>query len=696
MTASARVGLDIGGTFTDVALEVADRRYTAKVLTTPAAPEQGAMQALQQILRVSELQPSDVAEIIHGTTLATNALISRRGARTALLTTDGFRDTLEIGTEGRPDQYDLNVVKPPPLVARRYRFPIRERMNSRGEVLVPLDPARVRALGPQLRDAGIEAVAIGFLHSYVNPHHEQLARDALLEVCPDLMVTLSGEVSPEFREYERISTACANAYVQPLMSRYLRRLDVLRAEQGFRCPMLLMLSSGGLTTVDTAVRFPVRLVESGPAGGAIFASDVARCCELREAVSFDMGGTTAKICMIDDFRAQTSRTFEVARIYRFKKGSGLPLRIPVVEMVEIGAGGGSIARLDGLGRITVGPDSASSEPGPACYGHGGAEATVTDADLVLGRLDPEAFAGGSLCLSTEAATQALTRQLGTALGITAQASAFGIAEMVDESMSSATRVHAIESGKTLPSRSLIAFGGAAPLHASRVAEKLGFNHVVIPASAGVGSAVGFLRAPIAYEVVRTQYQRLSRFEPELVNRILDEMASEGAAIVGAATAAPRRVLRSAYMRYVGQGHEILVELPDGLFDSGSANLLRSHFDREYERVYGRSLSDWLVDVEVASWVVTVTTAHHPDNTVSAARAGGGAAPARGMRDVFDPGSQREVPHALYVRDDLVAGTVVDGPAIVVEKDTSTVVSPLFRARINAFGDIELNRREPRS
>ncbi|MGE0799060.1 MAG: hydantoinase/oxoprolinase family protein [Lautropia sp.] len=695
MTPLARIGLDIGGTFTDVALEIGDQRHTAKVLTTPSAPEEGAMQALRLILELSRLRPGDVGEIIHGTTLATNALIARSGARTALITTSGFRDTIEIGTEGRPDQYDLNVVKPPPLVPRRHRFPVKERLDSQGRVLVALDPGEIRALGPRLVDAGIEAVAIGFLHSYVNPQHEQIARDVLLDTCPDLMVTLSGEVSPEFREFERISTACANAYVQPLMARYLRHLDEMRREQGFTCPMLLMLSSGGLTTVDTAVRFPVRLVESGPAGGAIFAASVAQRCELKDVVSFDMGGTTAKICMIDEGRTQTSRTFEVARVYRFKRGSGLPLRIPVVEMVEIGAGGGSIARVDALGRITVGPDSAGSDPGPACYRRGGTMPTVTDADLLMGRIDPGEFAGGGLPLSPDAAVTAMAAGLGATLGIDAPAAAFGISEMVDESMSSATRVHAIESGRTLQSSSLIAFGGAAPLHAARVAEKLGVDHVIIPAAAGVGSAVGFLRAPIAYEVAKTHYLRLSAFEPDLVNRILAEMAQEASAVVGAATKAPTRTLRRAYMRYVGQGHEILIELPDEAFDASSAEALRVRFDREYERVYGRSLAGWLTDVEVASWVVTVTTVQHPDSS-AIPRKGGSTPKARGTRSVFDPGSQRAVEHRLYRREDLTAGAAIDGPAIVVENDTSTVVSPAFRATVNAFGDIELERKRSAS
>lgn len=688
---AARIGLDIGGTFTDAALEVGDRRYTSKVLTTPSAPERGAMEALEALLKASGVRPADVSEMIHGTTLATNALIARKGARTALITTKGFRDTIEIGTEGRPDQYDLNVVKPEALVPRRYRFPIRERLNAQGEVLIPLEKSEIRALIPVIREAKIEAVAIGFLHSYSNDQHERAARDLLLEALPDLFVTLSAEVSPEFREFERFSTACANAYVQPLMARYLAQFEELRRKRGFDCPLLLMLSSGGVTSVETAIRFPVRLVESGPAGGAMFATTIAGRVGLGEVLSFDMGGTTAKICMIDKTGAQTSRSFEVARVYRFKKGSGLPLRIPVVEMVEIGAGGGSIARLDQLGRVAVGPDSASADPGPACYGRGGASATVTDADLAMGRIDPEAFAGGDIRLSQEAANTAIDRDLGKQLGVSVDGAAFGVSEMVDENMAAAVRVHAIESGKNVHSRTLIAFGGAAPLHAARVAEKLGVSRVVIPVAASVGSAVGFLRAPIAYEVVRTQYQRLSKFDAALINRTLDEMSVDASAVVNAATSAVTRTLRYAYMRYVGQGHELLISLPDKPFDGASGDELRVLFDLEYGRVYGRSLSGWLADVEVASWVVKVTTEVTPDPVLRPERAGG-APTTKSKRMVFDPGAKQRVEHTLCRREHLAPGTTVEGPAIIVEDQTSTVVSPSFLARVNAFGDIELISR----
>ena len=386
--AEVRIGVDIGGTFTDIVLERGPERISAKVLTTPDAPEVGVREGLTQAMEACGVSPGEVALVIHGTTLATNALIERKGARTALVTTEGFRDSIEMGTESRFEQYDIDMEKPVPLVPRQWRFPVPERLNAAGDPILTLDEAAVEATAARLAAEGIESAAIGLLHSYVNPAHERRVRAILQAALPQLAVTLSSEVAPEMREYERFSTACANAYVQPVMARYLRNLEAGLRGAGFRCPLFVMLSGGGVADIGTAIRFPIRLVESGPVGGAVFASHVARQCGLDRVLSFDMGGTTAKICLIDDAQPQTTRAFEVARAHRFLKGSGLPLRIPVIEMVEIGAGGGSIARVDRLGRIAVGPESAGAQPGPACYGQGGAQPTVTDADLAMGRIDP--------------------------------------------------------------------------------------------------------------------------------------------------------------------------------------------------------------------------------------------------------------------------------------------------------------------
>ncbi|HXT82309.1 MAG TPA: hydantoinase/oxoprolinase family protein, partial [Acetobacteraceae bacterium] len=522
----ARLAVDIGGTFTDLALEHDGKRTTVKVLTTPAEPERGVMDGVRTVLATAGVAASAIAIIIHGTTLATNAIIERKGARTALLTTEGFRDVIAMGNESRYDQYDLNIVLPEPLVPRHLRLPVPERLDNTGKTLRSLDEEAVRALVPLLRREQVQSIAVGLLHAFVNPAHEQRVRAILADELPDVPVSLSSEVSPEMREWERFSTTVANAYVQPMMARYLRRLEADMRGVGIAAPLFLMMSGGGLTTIETACRFPIRLVESGPAGGAIFSAHIARECGLAQVLSFDMGGTTAKICLIDGYKPQTARTFEVARVGRFRKGSGLPLRIPVIEMVEIGAGGGSLAHVDTMGRIGVGPESAGADPGPACYGHGGTHPAVTDANLSLGRYDPSRFAGGSIALDVGAAHNALLADVGSKLGLTAEMAALGVVEMVDENMANAARVHAIESGKDVRARTLIAFGGAAPLHAARVAVKLGIGRVLIPANAGVGSAVGLLRAPVAYEIVRGRLIRLSEFDAAAANRLIAEMRAE--------------------------------------------------------------------------------------------------------------------------------------------------------------------------
>src|SRR5215470_5991174 len=472
-TPRKHLAVDIGGTFTDLVVEAGAQRWTRKVLTTPQAPEQAVIAGTLELLAEIGIAPAEIGIFIHGTTLATNAIIERKGAVTALIATDGFRDILDIADEGRYDQYDVFIDKPHALVPRFRRFTVPERIDAAGQALRPLDEAALHALLPEIDRVGATSIAVAFLHSYANAAHERRAREILAAARPDLAVTLSSEVCPEVREYERTSTAVANAYVQPLMAGYLGRLGEALKQRGFRCPVYLMTSGGGLTTLETARRFPIRLVESGPAGGAILATFIAAECGESKVLSFDMGGTTAKICLIENQKPQASRSFEVDRAARFLKGSGLPLRIPVIEMVEIGAGGGSLAYVDGMGRIAVGPESAGAEPGPACYGRGGTRPTVTDADLVLGRIDPARFAAGRLPLDSGKAAAALQADIGTPLHLAATLAGYGMAEIVDENMANAARVHSVERGKAIAEHSLIAFGGAAPLHAARLAEKLG-------------------------------------------------------------------------------------------------------------------------------------------------------------------------------------------------------------------------------
>ena len=670
-----RVAVDIGGTFTDVVLESAGRRATTKVLTTHAEPADGVLDGLRQVLAQAGRGAADVGIVLHGTTLATNALIERRGARTALVTTEGHRDVLEMAFENRFEQYDVNIDRPRPLVPRRWRLTVAERMNAAGEVLTPLAAESVRLLLPALAAGGIDSVAVGFLHGYANPAHERLVGDLLAAELPGVSVSLASEVCPEIREFERFSTACANAYVKPLMSRYLANLQQRLTDFGIVCPFLLMTSGGGLTDVETARRFPIRLVESGPAGGAILAARLAKELALDRVLSFDMGGTTAKLCLIDDGTPQHSRAFEVDRSYRFRKGSGLPVRIPVIEMVEIGAGGGSIASVDRLGRVQVGPESAGSEPGPACYGRGGERATVTDADLLQGRLDVERFAGGAIALDAQAAQTAVRRHVADpwrgAVPVSMQEAAAAVGEIVDENMAAAARAHAAEWGKDIAGRTLIAFGGAAPLHAARLAEKLDLAAVLVPPAAGVGSAVGLLAAPIAYEVVRSRHMRLSGFQGALLATTMAEMRAEAQAVVGAVAAGELVELRHAYMRYVGQGYEIAVEVPP----DATACALREAFDAAYLAHYGRLIPG--LDVEVLSWTLTLRS----QTQWQVAAEPSDAAP--GRRLAAEPRVER---------GSLTPGDRLAGPTLVVEDQTVTVVPAGWAAQVDPHGNVLLRPR----
>ena len=684
----SKIGIDIGGTFTDLVLDRDGDRWSLKVPTTSERPEEGVLAGLEDLLRRTGLAASAVDLIVHGTTLATNAIIERKGARTALIATAGFRDTIEIADEGRYDQYDVFIEKPRPLVPRPLRFTVPERVDSGGRVRLPLDEAAVRALVPRLREAEVTSIAVAFMHSYAAPAHEARVRAILESELSGVEISLSSEVCPEIREYERTSTTCANAYVRPLIAGYLGRLEAALAERGFVCPVYLMTSGGGLTTIETARRFPIRLVESGPAGGAILAARLARELDEPRVFSFDMGGTTAKLCLINAFAPQAARSFEVDRSARFSKGSGLPLRIPVIEMVEIGAGGGSIARVDTLERVTVGPDSAGARPGPVAYGQGGSEPTVTDADLLLGRFDPENFADGSMRLDLAATEAALARRVGRPLGLDARAAAHAVCEIVDENMANASRVHAVESGENVARYTMVAFGGAAPVHACRVAEKLGIDRVVVPADAGVGSAVGFLLAPIAYEVVRSAYMRLDRFDATAANALLESMSAEALEVVrGGAARAALATLRTVYMRYVGQGHEVAVRLPERPFASGDESLLRTAFEAAYAGQFQRIIPAGAI--EILTWAVTVST------TVPEAKATAAVA----VRPGPEPSGQRrlslgaECPMVrVYSRADFAAGGQVSGPCLIEEPSTTTVVGSGWSARLDGGRHLVLERR----
>jgi N-methylhydantoinase A len=684
-----RLGVDIGGTFTDVVLEAGAVLHSVKVLTTYAVPEEAILDGIGQVCANAGVAPGEVTMIIHGTTLATNALIERRGAKTALITTKGFRDVIEMRTESRFEQYDLNLVLPEPLIARNHRHVLDERIGAQGQVLKPLERTGVEAMAETIAKGGYVSAAVGLLHSYANDAHERLVREVLAECLPDLSVSLSSEVSPQMREYERFNTVCANAYVKPMMQAYLQRLTGRLAAIGMAAPVMLMHSGGGIISLESASKFPVRLVESGPAGGAIFAADIARRYGIDRVLSFDMGGTTAKICMIRGQSPKTARVFEAARSYRFKKGSGMPISIPVIDMVEIGAGGGSLASVDAMHQIRVGPESAGSEPGPACYQRGGTRPAVTDADLVLGRLDPDDFAGGTIPLSTDASGVAIVAAVGGPLGLDRMTAAFAISEVVDENMANAARVHAVENGEDLSTFTMIAFGGAAPLHAGRLCQKLGIKRFLVPPGAGVGSAIGFLRAPFSFEATRSAYMRLSDFSPAAAQRVLAELRDEAATFVRSCDAEAEIGYEvRAYMRYVGQGWEIPVDLSaeDAAEPAGPRCL--ALFEDAYKTLFGRAVDG--VDTEVTSWAVNATT---PLPVTAAVGAAGtlNRANVAGTWPMFDPASGAVVKAGVAARDRLAPGDWLSGPALVTESETTVVIPESFTATVRADGTLEMIR-----
>ncbi len=688
---SIRMGADIGGTFTDVVLEVDGRQFSTKVLTTYSAPEDAIIDGMHQVCSKAGIKPSEIGQIIHGTTLATNALIERRGARAAFITTQGFRDVIEMRTESRFEQYDLNLNLPEPLLPRHMRYTLEERVDATGNVLILLNRSDVEALIDEIAEAKFDSIAVGMMHSYLNDAHEKMVRDVIAEKLPDVMVSLSCEVSPQMREYERFNTVVANAYIKPLMKSYLGRLKGRMNAEGVDCNIFLMHSGGGIISLENAADFPVRLVESGPAGGAVFAANIAARYGLDKVLSFDMGGTTAKICLIKNKTPKTSRVFEVARTYRFKKGSGMPISIPVIDMVEIGAGGGSLAHVDSMRQIRVGPESAGSEPGPACYGRGGDKPAVTDADLVLGKLDPNNFAGGSIKLETDSSSSALENVLGKTLDMDAQTAAFGLAEVVDENMANAARVHAVENGEDLSEYTMIAFGGAAPLHAGRLCEKLGVDRLLVPTGAGVGSAIGFLRAPFSFEANRSVYMRLSDFAPDRIKSLLADLKTEATGFVRNCDA-QSEILSDykVYMRYSGQGWEIPITLTEDQAMNPDAETFLRLFEEDYTTLFGRPVAG--IDVEITVWAVNATTPPEVVDQIAEASSKEVATIAS-KRQIFDPALGQPVEVSIILRDDMQVGETVEGPGAITEDETTIILPSSRRAIRQSDGCIDIMVKE---
>ena len=672
-----RLGFDIGGTFTDFVLidGASGTVHTYKTLTTPDDPSEAVRSGWQALIESAGRAGGDVETAIHATTLITNALIERTGARTALVTTEGFADALDVGREMRYDIYDLHAPPVQPLSPRTLRFEVRERMNSFGEAIIPLDIDSLNAVVDALEAADCEAVAVCFLHSYANPSHEQHAGTVLRKRLPAIPITLSSDVAPEIREYERMSTAVANAYVQPLANRYVHQIESQLQLAGFTRRLYLMLSNGGITTTDTATRFPIRMVESGPTAGVLASVYFGDLLDMQDLVAFDMGGTTAKMCLVRNGTPELTNTFEIARVHRFKRGSGLPVRVPAVELIEIGAGGGSIARVDELGLLKIGPDSAGAAPGPACYGRGGERPTVTDANLLLGYLNPDYFLGGRMDLDVDAAQRAVER-VASPLKMTVEQAAAGIHQVVNETMISATRVHIAERGGDPRQLRLIAFGGAGPLHADALARALKMPGYVCPASAGVTSALGLLTAPAAFDFARTFVAALTQERLAELDAAFSELESEGREVLSEATIdeANMRFERSADIRHLGQGHEITVDLPWPALASLSLDEIQQHFYSRYESQFGHAHRHLGIEITTCRLRASGPL---PDVNLPEAEPSGDSAAARAVSDrrAFDPiaGDFRTMP--VYRWRDLPANTALDGPLLVEDIDSTAYIGP---------------------
>jgi len=687
-----RLGIDIGGTFTDLVLldEARGKMEMGKLLTTPEDLAKGVLAIFRRMLREKRINPADIQSAIHGTTIATNAVIERKGARTGLLTTRGFQDVLEIGREIRYDLYDIYLTMPEPLVPRFLRREINERVDKDGNILKPLDATEVEEVVKELTQEGIKSLAIAFLHAYAYPQHEKQAGERIQRVFPAVSLSLSSEVACEIREYERTSTTAANAYLQPLMESYLGNLGSGLHRDGYQGRLFIMMSNGGISSIEVAKKFPVRLIESGPAAGALAGSFLGNLIREKNLISLDMGGTTAKASIIKNGVPTLSNEFEAARVHRFKKGSGLPLRIPSIELIEIGAGGGSIAYVDGLGLLKVGPQSAGAEPGPACYGRGGTEPTVTDADLLLGFLNEEYFLGGEMKLDRSAATESI-RKIAESLKMEMVKVAAGIFEVVNENMATAMRIHIAEKGEDPREFSLVAFGGAGPVHAYQVARKLGIKKVICPLGAGTLSALGMLVAPPALDFVHAYVSSLDTMDWKKLSEIYRGMEEEGAQVLKTAGVREKDMVfeRSADMRYIGQGYEINVPVPGGLLGKDSQEKIEKNFWKEYRRLYGRYVKN--VCIQGVNWRVWAR-GPRPRLKMHLSRGkefGGVKRSGKGKRKVFFPEENQFIDTMVYDRYLLKPGDHFKGPAVLEERESTVVVGPRAECWVDPYGNLAI-------
>ncbi len=682
-----KLGIDIGGTFTDIVMldESTGEVFNGKILSTPQDLSRGVMGIFERMIRETEIGPGQILSAIHGTTVATNAIIERKGAKTALLTTKGFRDVLEIGRELRYDLYDLYAKVPEPLVPRYLRREINERLDKDGKILIEIEPDEVLSVMTDLEKEGIRALAICFLHAYANPDHERKASEMVKERNPELSISVSSEVACEIREFERTSTTVANAYLQPLMEGYLERLEKGLQKRGYTGRLFIMMSNGGISALDTARKYPVRMIESGPAAGALAATFYGNLIKEENVLSFDMGGTTAKMCVVHQGKPILSKEFEAARVHRFKRGSGFPLKIPSIELIEIGAGGGSIASIDSMGLLKVGPESSGADPGPACYAQGGKDPTVTDADLVLGFLDPEYFLGGEMKLDKGASLDAM-HPISSSLKVDPVELSAGIFEVVNENMATATRIHIAELGMDPRTFSMIAFGGAGPVHAYQVARKIGLKRVIVPLGAGTLSALGILVAPAALDFAQAYISRLDEIDWEKVNTLYQDMERRGAEVLSDAGVKREEMhfQRTADMRYVGQGYEISVPIPGRRLSIRDAKKIEDSFWQEYDRLYGRYVKN--VAVEGVTWRVW---AHGPLPRVDlkAIKGRSRKESSKGTREAYFPEHKEFIKTNVYDRYALRPGDRLKGPAIIEERESTMVFGPESSCNVDRFGNV---------
>ena len=687
-----RLGCDIGGTFTDFVLvnDTTGEFQINKCLTTPGDPSDAVEHGILELLEREPGFMPNVDEIIHGTTLVINAIIERKGAKTGLITTRGFRDVLELGREIRYDAYDIFAEYPLPLVPRSRRCEVPERITSEGRIIQALKEEAVHKVIDDLMAQGIESLAVCLLNSYENPEHEIKIKDMVNRLAPELSLSTSFEVLPQIREYERTCTTATNAYVKPITARYLAKLSSRLETLGFKGKLFIMLSSGGITSVETARKFPVRIIESGPTAAVIASQHYGRLFQIKDIFCFDMGGTTAKSCLIQKGHAGLVSTFEVGRVQRFKKGSGLPIQVPVVDLMEIGAGGGSIAKMSKMGLLQVGPESAGADPGPACYGRGGAFPTVTDADLLLGYLDPDYFLGGTMQLDIAASEKAMKEKVADPLGTSVVDAAFGIHDLINETMAAAAKTHIAEKGGNPNIVTISAFGGAGPVHAYGLAKKIGAPRILVPPLAGVGSALGFFTAPVAFDLTRSHRVALDTADLKEIEHLFQELEKEGAAILQQSGKEESIIFeRTLMMRFVGQGAETDLEIESKPFDQWDKSEIRGFFDDAYKKLYGRTYPE--TPVEFVTFKVRASLPAREFRIPPIRQSEGNLADCiKGERKAFSLVRKEYIPYTVYDRFKLFPGAKIPGPAIIEERESTIIVGEDASASVDEFGFVWIN------